>query len=146
MLKLLVICSLLFSGLAQAQNLGVGAYIGNPLGVSAKYWRDNGHAIDGAIGMSWGKHSNLSIHSDYLLQSDGAFILNDTQPLDLYYGIGGRFEFADDIEVGLRVPVGLAHRLDNNASDIFAEIAPVFDFITTQGIELHFGFGARYYF
>jgi hypothetical protein len=130
----------------QAHRTGVGAILGNPTGVSAKHWLSNGHAVDGAAGFSWGKNTDFSVHSSYLLQSEGALYFNDTHPLDLYYGLGGRMEFADDIELGLRVPVGLAKRFDGGASDVFVELAPVFDFIGRTGMELHFGFGARYYF
>jgi hypothetical protein len=130
----------------EANRTGVGVILGNPTGIAAKRWLDKGHAVDGAAGFSWGKHTDFSIHSNYLLQSEGALYFNDTHPLDLYYGLGGRMEFADDIELGLRVPVGLARRFDGGASDIFVELAPVIDLIGRTGLELHFGFGARYYF
>jgi hypothetical protein len=55
-------------------------------------------------------------------------------------------EFADDIEVGVRLPVGLAHKVEGGSADVFAEIAPIVDFISRTGIELHWLFGARYYF
>jgi hypothetical protein len=134
------------SGLAAEGDKGVGILFGNPVGVSGKYWLADNHAIDGGVGMSWGRHTNLSLHSDYLLQSDAAFYYNDTIPLDLYYGLGGRMEFADEIELGLRLPVGLVHKFENDNADMFAEIAPIIDLVGRTGIELHFGFGARYYF
>ena len=55
-------------------------------------------------------------------------------------------EFGDDLELGVRVPVGLAHRLSDQNADIFAEIAPVIDFIGRTGVEMNFGLGGRYYF
>lgn len=140
---LLVLTSQVF---AQAGQTGVGLMIGNPIGVNGKYWLEGGNAVDGGIGISLGKHSDLSIHSDYLLQVDEAFFYNDVHPLDFYYGIGGRMEFADDIELGLRVPIGLVHKMKESNSDVFAEIAPIYDFIGRNGFELHFGVGARYYF
>jgi hypothetical protein len=134
------------SALAAQGDMGVGVLIGNPVGVSGKYWLEGGHAVDAGAGLAWGSHSNMSVHSDYLLQNDAAFYYNDTIPLDLYYGLGGRMAFADEIELGLRIPVGLVHRFENDSSDMFAEVAPIVDFVGRTGIELNFGFGARYYF
>ncbi len=143
-----IFCILLlsFSFGAFAQKTGVGLMLGNPTGVSGKHWLDEDHAVDGGVGFSLGKNSDFSLHSDYLLHSKGAFFFNDVHPLDLYYGIGGRMEFGDDIELGVRVPVGLAHTLQDQPADIFAEVAPILDFIGRTGLELHLAFGARYYF
>lgn len=141
-----VVLVLLSSLPVMANQMGVGISLGNPTGLNGKYWLDNKTAVDGGLGFSLGKHSDFSLHSDYLLHNEGAFFLNDVHPLDLYYGIGGRMEFADDIELGVRVPVGLAHRLEDKSADVFGEVAPIIDFITNKGLELHFLFGARYYF
>jgi hypothetical protein len=129
-----------------AGDLGVGAMLGNPSGVALKKWLENDHAIDGGVGFSVGSDTNLTLHSDYLLQTKGAFFFNDVHSLDLYYGLGGRMKFADDIQVGLRVPVGVAHRLESEAVDLFGEVAPVIDFIGRNGIDLNLAIGGRFYF
>lgn len=131
---------------AFANKMGLGISIGNPTGLNGKYWLDNKAAVDGGVAYSLGKHSDFSIHSDYLLHKEGAFFLNDVHPLDLYYGLGGRMEFADDIEIGVRVPVGLAHMIENGSADMYFEVAPIIDLLTKTGLELHVLFGARYYF
>lgn len=120
--------------------------LGNPTGLTGKYWLNEDQAVDGGLGFSVGKHTEVSIHSDFLLHNKGAFVFDDVHPLDLYYGIGGRMEFADDIELGVRVPVGIAHRFTEQPADIFAEIAPIFDLVPVAGIEMHLAVGARYYF
>lgn len=135
-----------FSNMTWAQKTGAGVMLGNPTGIIAKHWLSESTAVDAAAGMSFGKHSNFSMHSDFLWHSEGALFLNDVHPLDLYYGLGGRMEFADDIELGLRLPIGLVHRQENQLSDMFLEVAPILDFITTTGVEVHLLFGARYYF
>lgn len=146
MKPLLLVLLVLLSLPAMANRKGLGISIGNPTGLNGKYWLDNKAAIDGGLAYSFGKHSDLSLHSDYLLHKEGALFLNDVHPLDLYYGIGGRMEFADDIEIGVRVPIGLAHTIENGSADMFAEIAPIVDLITKTGLEIHLLFGARYYF
>lgn len=146
MKAVLAVLFLIFSLGAFAQKTGVGLMLGNPTGVNGKHWLNENQAIDGGLGFSLGKNSDFSIHSDYLLHSKGAFFFNDVHPLDLYYGIGGRMEFGDDIELGVRVPVGLAHTLEEQNADIFAEVAPILDFIGRTGLELNLAVGARYYF
>ena len=126
--------------------MGLGVMLGNPTGLNGKYWLENNRAVDAGLAYSIGKNSDFSLHSDYLFHKDEAFYLNDTQPLDLYYGIGGRMEFADDIEIGVRLPVGLAHKLNGGAADVFGEVAPIVDLLTKTGLELHLAIGARYYF
>lgn len=143
LIALVVISSTVF---AQEGKKGVGLMLGNPTGLNGKYWLENNRAVDGGLAFSFGKHTDLSIHSDYLLHNDAAFYLNDVHPLDLYYGIGGRMEFGDDIELGVRVPVGLVHNLKDQPADLFGEIAPIIDILGRVGLEMHFAVGARYYF
>lgn len=120
--------------------------LGNPTGFNGKYWLNETTAVDGGLAFSFGKHTDLSIHSDYLLHNKSAFFFKDVHALDLYYGIGGRMEFGNQLEIGVRVPVGVAHRFTDQPVDIFGEVAPILDFIGTRGIELHLAVGARYYF
>ena len=148
-MKLILVIIIMFttsSLLANTNQLGAGLMLGNPTGLNAKYWLDDDKAIDGGLAFSFGKHTDFSIHSDYLLHKKSAFFFNDVHALDLYYGLGGRFEFADSLELGLRVPVGVAHRFTDRPADIFGEVAPILDFIGTTGLELHLAVGARYYF
>lgn len=144
----LIVCLflMLFNINAFANQLGVGVSLGNPTGLNAKYWLDDHTAVDGGFGMSIGKNTDVSLHSDYLLHKEGAFFFNDVHPLDLYYGLGARMEFEDDINLGVRIPVGIAHRVENKSADVFGEVAPVIDFITSSGVEIHFLVGGRYYF
>lgn len=142
---LLVLLALLISK-ARAQQTGVGLMVGNPTGVSVKKWLSEDYAIDGGVGFSLGSSTNMVIHSDYLLHSKGALLFNDVHSLDVYYGLGGRMKFADDIQIGLRVPVGVAHTFEGNSVDVFGEVAPVIDFVSRSGIDLNLAFGGRFYF
>jgi hypothetical protein len=134
------------NAMATEGDMGLGAMLGNPTGLSAKYWLDDNKAIDGGAGFSFGNDSDFSLHSDFLLHSEGALVMNDKHPLDVYFGLGGRVKFADDIQVGARVPIGLAYKTENNGSDMFFEVAPVIDFISRVGVDLNVLIGARYYF
>lgn len=142
----LVLLLFFLAQFSHANELGAGISLGNPTGLNVKRFLDKKSAIDGGLGMSVGKHKNLSLHGDYLLHSLGALYFNDIHPLDLYYGVGARMEFADDIELGLRLPIGVSYMMENQASDIFFELAPIWDFVSRNGLELHFLIGGRYYF
>jgi hypothetical protein len=131
---------------AAPNKLGVGAMIGNPTGLNGKYWLEGNRAVDGGLAFSFTKGAYLGIHSDYLIHNDAAFYFNDVYPLDLYYGIGGRMLFGDGLDLGIRVPVGVAHQFKQQPADVFAEIAPIVDFISRTGFDLHFAIGARLYF
>ncbi|MGE3611332.1 MAG: hypothetical protein AB7I27_17190 [Bacteriovoracaceae bacterium] len=131
---------------AQDKKLGLGFMLGNPTGINGKYWLDSEKAVDGGVGASLGRHSEFSIHSDYLLHNFNALYLNDIYALDLYYGLGGRLEFSDSIELGIRVPVGLVYQVKEKSAEVFSEVAPILDFIGREGLELHLAVGGRYYF
>lgn len=148
-MKTILLISLVFMSstlFAQEGKKGVGLMLGNPTGLSGKYWLGGNRAVDAGLAFSMGKHTDLSIHSDYLLHQGDAFYVNDIYPLDLYYGLGGRMEFSHDIELGVRVPVGVLHNLEEQQADLFGEIAPIFDILGRVGLELHLVVGARYYF
>jgi hypothetical protein len=144
MSKLLVILAIaLFGTMAQAQQsgqTGLGFMLGNPTGVTAKKWLSDTQAIDAVAGFSFGKHTNFSLHSDYLWHSKDALYYQDETPLDLYYGLGG------SIQLGLRLPIGVSRTISESKADMFGEIAPIFDFVDAKRIEIHLAFGARYYF
>jgi hypothetical protein len=129
-----------------AGDLGIGAMIGSPTGLSAKYKLGDGKAIDGGFGMTLGRNSKANIHSDYLFHTNDALYFDDKHPLDLYYGMGGRMKFDDDIVLGVRLPLGLLYEVEKEGADVFGEIAPVVDFIGKVGLDLHLAIGARYYF
>lgn len=143
---LLALLCLTLTNFAQAEKLGLGVMIGAPTGLSAKYWLGGNKAVDGGFGMSLGRHSRGSLHSDYLLHEDGVLFFNDVHALDLYYGIGGRMRFADDISLGVRIPVGLVHKFKEHPFDLFGELAPIVDFLGRTGVDLNLAIGGRYFF
>jgi hypothetical protein len=149
-MKILLVVVLIFSSLSTVamtkDDWALGAMIGNPTGINGKYWLGDRQAVDGGVGISPGKSSNVSLHSDYLLHQPSAFYFNDEYPLDFYYGLGARMEFGKDIELGVRIPFGLVHNITEQRADIFVEVAPILDIISRFGLELHLLAGGRYYF
>ena len=64
------------------------------------------------------------------------------RPKPFFYGI----HYADDTQLGVRVPLGLAYLFQTAPVDIFLEIVPILDFIPETDFRINAALGARYYF
>jgi hypothetical protein len=125
--------------------IGAGLILGEPTGLTAKVWLEKGLALDAAVAWSFLDESALYIHSNALYH----FRVLDTTGgnfLTPYVGGGAAFRFQDDLNIGLRIPVGISWLLDAAPVEIFAEIAPGVGIIPETDLELGAGIGARYYF
>lgn len=130
------------------EKLGAGIIIGEPTGASLKYWLNNMMALDGAVGWSYRRHSDLYLHSD-VLWHDFDLIPVAQGKLPLYFGVGGLVRFRDDNrdnQVGIRAPVGLSYMFDNIPVDVFIEVAPTIDVAPDVRGEVTGGVGVRYWF
>jgi hypothetical protein len=133
---------------------GVGLIVGEPTGLSAKFYLANDTAIDFAIGGAYiGR--GYQMHGDFLWHP---FVLETTESfvLPFYFGVGGRVLKRDagggdddHTRIGLRVPFGILFDFTRVPLDTFVELAPVGDYRTRGdqfGIDLNAGAGLRYYF
>ena len=129
-------------------NLGVGVIIGEPTGMSLKYWLNETMAVDGAFGWSTEDDSVFYMHGD-LLWHNFDLIPVSRGRLPVYFGVGGLVRFRDngnDNQVGIRVPIGLSYMFDDLPLDIFAEIGPAIDVEPDVRGEITGGIGVRYWF
>jgi hypothetical protein len=151
--NLAVAASLLVSSaIPQAEareGFGIGAIVGEPTGVSIKYWLDNTNAIDAAMAVSLYDNNPFQFHADYLIHSSSSTV-NSTEvkgTLPWYYGIGGRIKtLNNDTHFGVRVPLGFTYLVAEMPVDLFAEIAPVLDVTPSVDLNLNGAVGVRYYF
>ena len=131
-----------------AGKLGLGLTVGEPTGLTAKYWLNDTLALDGAVGWSTHDHTDLYVHSDVLWHNfDLIPVSRGSMPV--YFGVGGLVRFRDDNrdnDVGVRLPVGVSYMFDNAPVDVFAEIAPVIDVAPSVRGEITGGVGIRYWF
>lgn len=134
--------------------LSLGVMVGDPTGINARYdlnKPDPDYALIGALGLNpFDNDDKVHGHVDIIRHIK---LPGDT-PLRWYLGIGVRFRNRDtprigdddDVDFGPRVPIGLMYPLEANKGDIFAEIAPGWDFVDETGFQIDWGVGIRFRF
>lgn len=141
---------------------GLGVILGEPSGISGKYWLDNRAAIDGALAFSFDNY--FMLYSDYLYHFPGAFGHSNefVSRLTPYIGIGvmllvetedtgakGRTYFQSNqgsAGLGVRIPLGMEWRPADPHLGVFAELAPGLGIVPATFGFLQGGIGIRYYF
>jgi hypothetical protein len=149
------------------RKFGLGFVLGDPTGLSAKWWVGATNSLDFGLGV-WGYGlndrcynngnggvycnnygGNGTFNMDYLWQSN---IIRGQAQLDWHIGAGGRAIWfrgcnGNCFDVGARMPVGL-DLMFNGAPflELFLEIAPSFYVVHGVGFDVEGGFGARFYF
>lgn len=151
MKKSLVIMFLFFilfniSSFSQSRGFGLGIILGEPTGISAKYWTASATALDFGLGYSFENHSRMHLHADYLFHVNNIF--NATENIALYYGPGARLRLVDegDSRLGFRFDVGLVWIPRNAPIDVFLEVAPLLDIIPETDFNFNGGIGVRFFF
>jgi len=125
---------------------GAGLILGEPTGVSLKYWFDDTWAIDGAITSSFHRDTALQVHSDILWHAFDLFNVSRGR-LPLYLGLGARVKFPDgDDQFGIRAPIGVSYMFDNAPVDIFVEMAPILDLAPSVRGDFNVATGVRFWF
>jgi hypothetical protein len=150
-----IIVLLLAVGSANARmqdTFGLGFIIGEPTGLSVKYWLDEERAVDGALAWSLSDDDAFQLHGDYLIHD---FELLDAREMPVYYGIGARLKFKDDdgnghdeddTVFGIRIPMGITYLFDDKPIDLFLEIVPILDLAPDVELDINAAVGARFYF
>lgn len=131
-----------------AGKFGAGIIIGEPTGVSLKYWLNDTLAVDGAAGWSFHDNSEFYLHGD-LLAHNFDLIPVSKGKLPVYLGGGVFARFRDehhDNQIGVRVPVGISYMFADLPVDVFAEVAPGIDLAPSTRFDLMGGVGIRYWF
>lgn len=153
MRKLIFSLVMSFTSLSFAGNepLLLGAIVGDPTGVSAKYDLSENRALDFALSWSMGSRTGVQMHGDYLIILPNRIGAGDTD-LDVYYGIGARMigidrdEHKGKIALGPRAPLGLRMELKDPTVEFFGEVAGILDLIPSTAFDVDLGVGVRYRF
>jgi hypothetical protein len=131
----------------------LGVILGEPTGLSAKYWMTTNTALDFGAAWSFGENGNFHLHCDYLYHNFDIFKV-DEGSLPLYFGIGGRIRFEGDdtmdkdhgTHVGLRLVLGIEYLVAAYPMSIFFEVAPIVDLAPATEGSMNGGLGIRYVF
>lgn len=153
--KIAIIVLLLAVSSANARSqddFGIGIIIGEPTGLSLKYWLDEECAVDGAAAWSNSENDSFQLHGDYLIHN---YELLEADKLPVYYGIGARLKFKDSdgrgrnenyAMFGIRVPFGVTYLFEYEPLDLFFEVVPVLDLSPDVEVDINAAVGLRFYF
>jgi hypothetical protein len=123
--------------------LGLGAYLGVPFGLSAKYLLDHRNAVDLAFGAQGG---NIDFHADVMTHFRDLPKQPPQGKIVPYVGLGFKVEGQGQTLFGIRFLGGVAYLIQNTPLEAFAEIAPVLRLAPSAGSNFDGGVGLRYYF
>lgn len=136
----------------QTNSFGLGVMVGEPTGISAKYWISNNNAL--AFGLGWSAYhhrynetgSRVHFHMDYLWHSFDA--IRSEENFAVHYGIGGRFKDrgGDNGSIAVRGVLGLNWLPSDSPFDVFIELAPSLELTPATGFGFDGALGARFYF
>lgn len=143
---------------------GIGLILGEPTGLTAKFWLGSRDAID--VGLAYSYSDYLLLYADYLFHFHGAFGSSSQFAKDLtpYVGIGGELLFvtnsgsrssrhdryfrdnSDSLGVALRIPLGIEWMIHSVPLGVFAELVPGMGIAPGTYGFIQGGVGARFYF
>lgn len=121
---------------------GVGVMVGDPTGLTAKYWLDKTRAVDVGLGFN-----DLSLHADLLWHRRDLFPKPKEGHLAAVYGLGGKVEDnGDDTVAGLRLVGGAAYYFPRHPVELYFELVPVIEVSPKLDWDWDGGLGLRVYF
>lgn len=132
---------------AQEKGFGMGVMLGEPTGLSGKYWTSDENALNFGLGYSFTSHdSRVNLHVDYLFHLFDE--IKAPEIFVIYYGAGVRIKTVEnsDNTFGVRGVAGIDWFIHNAPIDVFFEMAPVFKLIPKTALDLDAGIGVRYFF
>ncbi len=142
------------------KSFGFGLIIGEPTGLTAKYYLSESTALDFALGEydRFRADRDLGVHIDFLWHPV-QIVAVDPFVIPLYIGLGGRLVGDDDdgrgddddLDLGIRAPLGVALDFNRVPLDVFFELAIVIDLVDgddndDDDVDLDAALGVRYYF
>jgi len=134
------------SNYAQQKGFGLGIILGEPTGLSAKFWNSSETAIDFGLGYSFtSSNSIIDFYGDYVFHNPN--MLEAEERFVVYYGPGASLKIRDNkSRLGIRGVIGILWLPAGTQFDLFIEAAPILDIIPETKFDFAGGVGARYYF
>ena len=132
---------------AQQKDFGLGVVLGEPTGISAKFWLTPGTALDFGLGYSFTSSNSLfDFYVDYVFHNSD--MIHSEENFVVYYGPGARLKIKEstDSRLGIRGVIGILWIPHNTNFDVFVEVAPILDIIPATEFDFAGGIGGRYFF
>ena len=129
---------------SQDEGFGLGLILGEPTGLSAKIWTGEHTAIDAAMAWSFIDTGFLRVHADMLHHIFSIDV--EKGQLPIYFGLGAKLVFSSNLELGVRLPVGISYLFESAPFDVFIEVVPGLNLIPATTFFIEGGLGARYFF
>ncbi len=134
-----------------------GIIVGEPTGLSLKHWVAPTRAVDAAVAWSFSGRNSLHLHADHLWHNFEALEPNELAGrFPVYVGLGARVRFHerrrtrrrsdDDVQVGIRFPLGLEYHFAEAPVEIFGELVPILNVVPDSDFDLNAAVGIRYRF
>ncbi|MFP4163299.1 MAG: hypothetical protein ACLFQB_01840 [Chitinispirillaceae bacterium] len=130
---------------AQDQRHELGIILGEPTGLSYKYWLSPKYALNAASAWSFYPNDYFHLHADYIYHLNNIFTVSRGE-LPLYFGAGAVLRIGEESLIGARAVGGINYYFEDVALSLFFELAPRFDLIPSTGAGLNGGIGLRYRF
>ena len=134
------------SNYAQQSGFGLGIIVGEPTGLSAKFWNSTETAIDFGLGYSFtSSNSIINFYGDYVFHNSD--MLNAEEKFIVYYGPGASLRINENnSRLGIRGVIGILWLPAGTPFDLFVEAAPILDVIPETKFDFAGGIGGRYFF
>lgn len=128
---------------AQSSGLfGAGVALGDPTGLTIKYWLDGSRAFDVGVGFS----GDAAFYADFLWHAWDLFPQPSQGRLGGYLATGPQINTDRRSTFGIRTLAGLNYWLAQRPIEIFLEAGPVFELTPERDVETVGGLGVRFYF
>lgn len=127
-----------------AGNVGLGLVGEDPSGLTLKLNMTERNSLDFRLGLDRFDNDFLLLQGNYLV--DVAYLTRG-EDLSLYVGGGATFFFlGDNLDIAVRVPIGLDLEFAGDRFDVFLEAAPQMLFLNDIFIGVDGALGIRYFF
>lgn len=144
---------------AHGKDFGLGIMLGEPSGLSAKYWQSSNTAIDFGLTYAFGNY--FAFLADYLWEFPGAIAPVNGSQFIPYVGVGAMMIVAStggrasvfgtsytstSLGLAVRVPFGIEFLPNGVSLGVFAEIVPGLGLIPGMFGLVQGDVGVRFYF
>ncbi len=147
MKKLMLIILLFYSSLLAADadpRFEIGIMVGDPVGLSIKWWHDKTNAFDLVAGWSFPEDGRFNWQADYLFHFPRIGFKNGELPF--YLGLGMMLRIRDESFFGGRIPIGFTYLLKKAPLSFFGEVAPHVEIVPEIEWSADGGVGIRFAF